>query len=67
MEQALHLLHYVVEIAAVAVIGGITIAYLITGYYETPIILAAFGAITTIAAAETYRKHKETLKERGTK
>jgi len=62
MEQALHLLHYVVEIVAVAVIGGITISYLITGYYDTPIILASFTAITAIAAAETYRKHKETHK-----
>lgn len=62
MKQALHFLHYVVEALAVVAIGGIAIAYLVTGYYETPIILGAFTAITTIAAAETYRKHKEAKK-----
>jgi hypothetical protein len=63
MKEALPFLHYVVEIFAVVAIGAITMAYLSVGYDETPIILGAFTAITTIAGVETYRKHKESKNE----
>lgn len=59
MKEALHFLHYVVELVAVVGITWITTAFLVTGYYETPVILGAFTAITAIAGAETWRKHKE--------
>jgi len=58
MEEILNTLHYVIEGLAVVGITVITVAYMTVGGFETPIILGAFAAITTIAGVETYHKVK---------
>lgn len=50
------ILHYVVEALSVAAITFITVAYMTIGGYETPIIIAAIGAITGIAAWDIHKR-----------
>lgn len=48
--------HYVVEGLSVLVIGGITIAYMTYGGWETPVIIAAIGAIGVIAGLDIHKR-----------
>lgn len=58
MGQVFHVLHYVVEFAAVVAITVITVAYMSVGGFETPIILGSMGAIASIAAYDIYKREK---------
>jgi len=50
--------HYIVEGLSVIAITIITVAYMTVGCYETPVILAAIGAITGIAAWDIHKRNK---------
>jgi len=53
------ILHYVVEALSVVAITFITVAYMTVGGFEQPIIIAAIGAITGIAAWDIHKTNNQ--------
>lgn len=58
-----HFLHYAVEGLSVLIIGGIAVAYMTVGGWETPVILTAIGAIVGIAAYDIHKREQTNSKQ----
>lgn len=53
------IMHYLVEAVSVVAITIITVFHMTVGGYEQPVILAAIGAITGIAAWDIHKREQK--------